>query len=345
MSSLSDQEEFLRLFRLSLVPLYTVLPALVWVLHDYFVTLEDEILYIWSQKPSAGRLMYFFIRYYTILLLVFDVTQIHLFAVRGIPNRNLCVTVDPVVRLVGAISLWMVEVIMQLRIYALYNCSKKVAIFNGTLFAISIAAFIWIMIHNANQRAAAITSALRFPLPGCPTINAGTSQWALWVPATIFELVLFVFALFKSAVSTSARVKLNGRVTLTAFLIHDNMLYFIGVSALLIFNNLMVVRATMIPWFGFGPFHAAIGIMTTRMMIHLQKFALHELEGGSVAPMSSDMTYLPPPVFAERSSDDTVVLRETIIANSNYDIENMAGSSLHVITRAGPSRIQVDTAP
>ena len=71
-------------------------------------------------------LTYFQIRYYTILLLICDVLQIHSFTIKGVPNKELCVIVDPLTRLAGAISLWAVEIIMQLRIYALYDCSKKV---------------------------------------------------------------------------------------------------------------------------------------------------------------------------------------------------------------------------
>lgn len=34
---------------------------------------------------------------------------------------------DPTIRILGAISLWSIEVIMQLRVYALFDCSKKVS--------------------------------------------------------------------------------------------------------------------------------------------------------------------------------------------------------------------------
>ena len=35
---------------------------------------------------------------------------------------------DPTIRVVGAISLWAIEIIMQLRIYAIFDCSKKVSV-------------------------------------------------------------------------------------------------------------------------------------------------------------------------------------------------------------------------
>ena len=134
---------------------------------------------------------------------------------------------------------------------------------------------------------------------------------------------MFSFAIYRAAVSISARTRLNDRPSLTAILIHENIFYFCVVSWVLIFNNLMVIVSiyyiwfniifkltsqltcskgkTNIPWFGFGsvklymhapcprnssceniyrsPFHAAVGIATCRMLMHLRKFAKHELDG------------------------------------------------------------------
>ena len=85
---------------------------------------------------------------------------------------------------------------------------------------------------------------------------------------------MFSFAIYRAAVSISARTRLNDRPSLTAILIHENIFYFCVVSWVLIFNNLMVIVSiyynwfniifkltsqltcskgkTNIPWFGFG---------------------------------------------------------------------------------------------
>lgn len=97
------------------------------------------------------------IRYYSIVLLIFDVTQIHLFARPGItsdkvyvpPSFSLnsilmpgtsCLGMDPTIRVIGAVSLWSIEIIMQLRIYALYEGNKKVsiAVYHFHAFALTI---------------------------------------------------------------------------------------------------------------------------------------------------------------------------------------------------------------
>jgi len=42
----------------------------------------------------------------------------------------------------------------------------------------------------------------------------------------LFEFILFVMAVYKTVVSSSARMRLNGRWSLTAILLHENIVYF-----------------------------------------------------------------------------------------------------------------------
>jgi hypothetical protein len=162
---------------------------------------------------------------------------------------------------------------MQIRIFALYGRSRKVAVFNGCFFVLTIIAFSWLIVINTLRRPAQISAVMSFPIPGCPTVHGGL-QWTLWFPATVFEVNLFGFALYKSVRSLSLRRKLNKRLPLIHLLLQDNIMYFFGVTCVLILNNLMTLPSSGIPWFSFGPFHAAIGIMTSRMYIHLRKFSV-----------------------------------------------------------------------
>ncbi|KAG7443214.1 uncharacterized protein BT62DRAFT_972533 [Guyanagaster necrorhizus] len=299
MSSETESSPFAALYRGNLIPLHAVLVGLTWIVHDYFVTLEDEIRYIWPQNRNIGKIMFLWVRYYSIALLLFDTVQIHVFSIPGITSDNLCVAMDSIIRVVGAISLWSVEIIMQLRVYALFKCSKKVAVINAVLFAGSIAGFSWILIHNAVRRRAVIAYAIHLPLPGCPVIHTGI-EWAQWVPATAYEGVLFGFALFKTLESTAGRIQKGRRVSLYSLLLRDNILYFFAISCILVFNNLMVVGVTKIPWFSYGPFHAAVGVLTTRMLLNLQKAAspdiiasTFERSGSGNTEKSSRQTDLP----------------------------------------------------
>ncbi|KAJ6489079.1 hypothetical protein C8R45DRAFT_1143572 [Mycena sanguinolenta] len=291
-----DTSKLISLIEGNLIPLHVVLAGLTWILHDYFVTLEDEvktfnrpdsiqvlivssfrqIRYIWPQRMSFSKFMFLWIRYYSIALLLFDVAQIHVFARPGITSNNLCVAMDTVIRVVGAVSLWSVEIIMQLRIYALYGCSRRIAALNLILFAGSIAGFMWILIYNHSRRASVIASVIHLNLPGCPSVHSGI-EWAQWVPATAYEGILFGFALYRTLESSLSSFRKAGLMSVYTMLLRDNTLYFVGIAAILVFNNLMVVRVTHIPWFSYGPFHAAVGIMTSRMLINLRKATANDV--------------------------------------------------------------------
>ena len=147
---------------------------------------------------------------------------------------------------------------MQLRVYILFNQSKrvdfsfvkcplklpdvclKVAFVNGVLFIISIAIFLYILIDNT------LHIMENTPSGACPTFKGGV-RWALWLPgayqpfitrnysdislfffflATLFEFFLFALALYKTIVSSSAKIQLNGRRSLAAILLHENIMYF-----------------------------------------------------------------------------------------------------------------------
>ncbi|KIM37267.1 hypothetical protein M413DRAFT_448572 [Hebeloma cylindrosporum] len=263
------------------IPLYVVLSALVWVIYDYFITLEDEVKYFWSRKLSPGTLMFFWIRYYTVFLLVFDAIETHMHAIPEIMTQSL---------IVGAIILWSTEIIMQLRIYVLFNRSKWVAFVNGFLFMISVGIFLWIMIDNGLHHPPLPdfnSSDMPEKPPSCLNIKGGGNRWAHWLPATLFEFVLFGMAVYKTVISPPPGMRINGRRSLTAVLLHQNVLYFFTVACVLVLNNLMVVCGTHVPWFGFGPFHASLGVATGRMLIDLRKCA------SDIFDVETDSHFLP----------------------------------------------------
>jgi len=273
-------------YQLTLIPLNVILASLVWVLHDYFITLEDEIRYIWRQKSAFRKFMFLWIRYYTIFLLAFDAFQTHYLDEHEISNSNraLCVLVDPTDRIAGAIGLWSIEIVMQWRIYVLFKRSKKVAIANGILFVASMFLFIYIMVVNAIIRNKAVPNTAILGEIGCPS-QIGGSDWALWVPATVFEVIIFLLALYICATGANGTEE-NKRPSLISVLISENVLHFFFVASLLLFYVLMVAEVTPIPWFGSGPFHAATGIVTCRVLISLQKYSIKSMEKGK-SPQSA----------------------------------------------------------
>ncbi|THH29968.1 hypothetical protein EUX98_g4208 [Antrodiella citrinella] len=236
---------------------------------------------------------------------------------------------DPVTRIVGALILWTIEIVMQMRIYALYDRSTKVAVFNGILFMASMAGFLWLLIINAKRCAVAIRDVEMLLIPGCPDIHTDI-EFLQWVPATVFEGILFLFALFKTFKDVSVRWSNPAlhRVSLYRLVVRDNVLYFLGIACILVFNNLMVASATRIPWFSYGPFHAGMGIMTVRLLLHLHK-AVYNLQRMSAPGSTVYMSHRTGPITFrvndqsnaddERSEAEQDLFRRTSASSHNAE--------------------------
>ncbi|KIM47051.1 hypothetical protein M413DRAFT_268663 [Hebeloma cylindrosporum] len=268
------------------IPACISIACLTWVVHDYFITLEDEVTYFWSQKPRFGVLIFYWIRYYTIFLILFD-TIVDIYKIRSSKIIICSLTL-------GAISLWSIEFVMQLRIYILFNRSKRLAIFNGILFVISIAMFLWLFVENQlqdnNQGPPPPPPGHGLPPPpgrgpppppghgppppghgpppppGPPQMCESLAQnrkHAQWIPATLFEFILFGMAVYKTIVSSSARVDINGRRSLTAILLSDNIVYFFVAACVLIFNNHTFVCQLQLPFLGFGSVPCPVNYTTS----------------------------------------------------------------------------------
>ncbi|PPQ63566.1 hypothetical protein CVT24_004863 [Panaeolus cyanescens] len=249
-------------YKLSLIPLYMNTSFLVLVLHDYFVTLEDEMTYIWTQRRSFAKYMFFWIRYYTILLLVFEACQVHLLAQPAFATEKFrCAVIDPLSQVLGIINIWAADVILLLRIYAFFQCSRK-ACHTSALLS-SIGAFLYILAVNITERGSSLASPYDIRIPGCPVMRDGI-EWAQWLP-----------------------VKVRMPSTLMVYLS-------------MLISDLQGVGG--LPWLGFGPLHACVGIGAARLLIQVPKFSKLTLEDGfTKAAFVSELRFLTRPCEPEDS--------------------------------------------
>ncbi|KAG2004894.1 hypothetical protein CC2G_003400 [Coprinopsis cinerea AmutBmut pab1-1] len=108
------------------------LAALVQVICEYLLNLEDEIRYIWRWPLNRVRAIYFVARYLGLFGLLANVILLFYGPLATIPNdANDCRTWFAVYSAVSCLVLFSVDAIAMLRVYALYNQSPKV----GALFS------------------------------------------------------------------------------------------------------------------------------------------------------------------------------------------------------------------
>ncbi|KAG2076831.1 hypothetical protein BDR04DRAFT_1002673, partial [Suillus decipiens] len=94
------------------------------------------------------------------------------------------------------VSVWATQIIMQLRIYAMYRKSKKILVFTGACFVLEIAAICTVLVLNFDHSLTYTNQ----PIPGllnmCATSTINRSFTAIYVPVFCFELLLFILAIY-----------------------------------------------------------------------------------------------------------------------------------------------------
>ncbi|KAL4076984.1 hypothetical protein V8B97DRAFT_1361999 [Scleroderma yunnanense] len=117
------------------------------VLYDYAITFDEEVKYIWTKSMSTVTLIYLVLRYFGILIMLFY-TIVFLSdwdtSSASKANNNIFPILElwPIV-----VAAWLVHVILQMRLYALYNRSKRVLSVMITGFIIEVAAMLVTMIR------------------------------------------------------------------------------------------------------------------------------------------------------------------------------------------------------
>ncbi|KDR74069.1 hypothetical protein GALMADRAFT_250803 [Galerina marginata CBS 339.88] len=118
------------------------------------------------------------------------------------------------------------EVILQMRIYALYDLDKRILTVMTVCFVVSWSISAWIM-----GRALSSFTAYAYPLPGgsiCDPIGLGPYLNMFWVPMLLFESLLCGLALYQGFRSH----RLDGSFfergrQLIGVLVRDSLIYFL----------------------------------------------------------------------------------------------------------------------
>lgn len=208
---------------------------------------------------------------------------------------------------------WLVEVAMQMRIFALYN-SRLLAAFNGALFVVEMAvmAYLW----RDTRRAGVQAAGTNFEVIGSPSFppsqftdmheSAFTAAWPLyWTPAIAFELWLATLAVAK------LRRKLMKR-ELVHVILRDSLLYFLMIAAFLILHAVLGshnLGAYAVPFVIVGE---TVG--GSRLILHLRKAYYGRPELATTATHPNISFAMPVQISSLRS--------RRVVDESFYDLDD-----------------------
>lgn len=237
--------------------------------YDHIITLGLEIDLVWRQnKRRPAFFLYIFNRFFAFLWLIFDSVPL---TKSGTNSSHVCVIYLMCDDLVTMVTTLTVQGILQLRVYALYNRSKRILVFLLTMCAIEVAVMatlIAVTIGHLNHLPVASTST------GCYYHGFLGIGAVFWAPGLVYEPILFLLVLYKAWPT-----KQTIRVPLVTRIARDSLFYFVVIFAGLLLST--IIWAHYPTWINLVmPWSAALpSILGSRLLLNMREAALHREDG------------------------------------------------------------------
>ncbi|KZV85834.1 hypothetical protein EXIGLDRAFT_236582 [Exidia glandulosa HHB12029] len=262
---------------------YCCVAALVWAVYDQLLTLGDEIDYIWSRPSRATDPIYFLTRYAGLASLAItfasyvwpDTTDLFSVAT-STTSQYINVQTSWIAKFAPALDfalLWIVEVILQLRVHALYG-SPRLAALNIFIFAMEVVLmlslwlgwpilcspliFFGLFDDGSGDLGGTLTSSddggnhLFLSIANwdsaCPNGSQGAIVPLYWIPAIIYELWLVGLALAK------LRPRLRKHDIITP-LVNDSIMYFVIIAVVM---GAHLAMSTHRPFLAYSPMESLL---------------------------------------------------------------------------------------
>ncbi|KAH7930290.1 hypothetical protein BV22DRAFT_1125024 [Leucogyrophana mollusca] len=278
------------------------LAAAIVVVYDHPVTFRREVDLIWNRPWSLMTGLFLVTRYYGDMILMqvitLDFVDRSLTCIQSYHN-SICdriffrYMVSPFLRIqcmrtnqtrVGlqhfgiVVELWSIQAIMQLRIYAMCQRSKRILIVMLVFFVAEIAATIALLVQyqNANPEPATIEL-----IPGfyaCDGANISINFTTIYYPFLAFESFLLALSLWAAFIDASRMRKNTGKwrtSPTTKVLVAYSALYFIAIAIFTI--GTMIVPAADI--------YVHIVFLLATLIILATRFVLDVREPQCLSPI------------------------------------------------------------
>ncbi|KAH8115387.1 hypothetical protein DFH11DRAFT_103561 [Phellopilus nigrolimitatus] len=228
---------------------YIAVAALTAVSYNFVLTLTDEITFVWKRKWRLGTFIYFITKYLSIACLIINTVVTMLDLSESLPE-GVSIGIPPLVSILGDIVLFTAMILLQLRVYAIYE--KNVTSNDGI---------------NAGY-------APRSWIPGIimETATFGLVVYKIWKDRDAFR---------------HDRVK---QATLLELIIRGNVFYFIIILLVYLIGACLSLSERVTSSFWNGHYVASVsisGIIASKLFIALKKDFLEQLEPTSLPSINS----------------------------------------------------------
>ncbi|KAG1790866.1 hypothetical protein EV424DRAFT_909236 [Suillus variegatus] len=209
------------------IHLYAVLVANSILIYDHIATLPEEIAFIWRRPKALSSKLFLVNRYIALVGNIFALC---------IDFLPICVKYTLCRQLFFLFQGLIVCLILTIRIYALYGCSKRVLIW------MIIIGFILVIVACAGTFGHFSSNATIYPGVGCyETYTAAIAARVglAWVALFVFELLIFILTVYRICKTRGLlRLSLFTRSNAINIVFHDGAMYF-GAMTLINIPNIL----------------------------------------------------------------------------------------------------------
>ncbi|KAI5116272.1 hypothetical protein M0805_002618 [Coniferiporia weirii] len=212
------------------VQLFARASASTLLAYDILITMDKEVKYFWKTPFTPISFLYFLNRYTGLLEALVDVR---------------CGFVSWFFQISSWISILAVDVILLIRVLALYERSQKLTMCLSSLLVVEAAVMLWCLVRIQLDIGIDISIRTSFAGIGNATecgisVDMPRLMFVLyWIPPTVFELVLLVLSVRKGAEFWRETAGLNG-FKLIRVLIRDQVVYFALILACGVANVILI---------------------------------------------------------------------------------------------------------
>ncbi|KAK2467214.1 hypothetical protein APHAL10511_000763 [Amanita phalloides] len=273
------------------------------LMYDYFLTLDDEVELFWKRPWTIATHLFFWTRYGGMFLLISTLSLATIMS-DPIAVRKAWFTLDT---LLGTINTWVTEGILFLRLYALYNRSRRVALAAASVFIVQIlsvsAIAVMVMTIVLPSTEAVVFGGITY----CEIRDDRPRRvaWGYWVCFAIFEAVILFFTIRKGNDYYRRQKESSFRLSnVVSTLYWDSVYYSIIIEIFYILNIILNLINDKNYLILSGPGFTLPVIMGGRMMINVRRtmrdnrYCQHPSTPSQVSIHVDDSGESPPPSWA-----------------------------------------------
>jgi len=251
---------------------YCTVAFVTLLFYDYCLTFSREVEYIWQQKFNKGKILFFFNRYVTVIDLIGLMNSYVNRSIHDPDGKQFCSPFFHIDSWMGFCGIYVVNLLLLFRTYAIWRKSKIVLVSLSILLALC-------MMATAGAAIYADVVVQSFPVPGnvrpCVTGFDNTDVlYAIWVSSIVWDTTITILSLVKVIPLSRSNVIGSRMIDL---LIKDGVLYFVVLFFISI-GNVIVLElappALKITLFTF--YRVMLSLLGSRIILNLRGMILKQ---------------------------------------------------------------------